>query len=52
MMHHPDQTEQPIQGPRVVLPRPVQCLRHHKWMAACADCREARAPGSRAAAPR
>jgi len=22
--------------------RPVRCLRHHVWMAACDDCRDAR----------
>jgi hypothetical protein len=22
-------------------PRPARCLRHHVWMAACGDCRDA-----------
>jgi hypothetical protein len=30
-------------------PRPAQCLRHHVWMAACPDCRDARIPRQRAA---
>lgn len=25
------------------LPRPALCLRHHVWMAACDDCRDAHA---------
>src|SRR5437764_1039480 len=35
--HDPDTT-------KLIVPdeRPVQCLRHHVWMAACADCRDAR----------
>ncbi|MGY1718782.1 MULTISPECIES: hypothetical protein [unclassified Blastococcus] len=37
---------------------PVRCLRHHVWMAACPDCRDAhrtpahRTPGARTPAPR
>lgn len=43
-VHHPTDTTQPPTTPsRVVLPRPAQCLRHRKWMAACTDCRDARA---------
>jgi hypothetical protein len=42
-VHHPtDQTQHPTTPSRMVLPRPAQCLRHHKWMAACTDCKDAR----------
>ena len=27
-------------------PRRARCLRHHVWMAACTDCRDARAEGT------
>jgi hypothetical protein len=52
--HHPtDQTPHPTTPSRIVLSRPAQCLRHHKWMAACTDCRDARAADrQRAAASR
>jgi hypothetical protein len=26
-----------------VVPRPARCYRHHVWMAACPDCRDAHA---------
>jgi hypothetical protein len=35
----PDPTDQVPVHPR----RPARCLRHHVWMAACGQCREARA---------
>lgn len=33
----PDRPDDRLQRP----PRPVICLRHHVWMAACDDCRAA-----------
>ncbi|MFW3169689.1 hypothetical protein [Geodermatophilus sp. CPCC 206100] len=36
-VHHPTDPVRPD-------PRPVRCLRHHVWMAACDDCRDARTP--------
>ena len=53
-LHHPNGPEQsPTTLSRVSLARPAQCLRHHKWMAACDDCRDARtADRSRLAARR
>ena len=51
--HHPTDTTQPTNPSRIVLPRAAQCLRHHKWMAACTDCKDARvADRPRAAASR
>jgi hypothetical protein len=41
-VHHPTDQTNPTPS-RIVLQRPAQCLRHHKWMAACTDCRDARA---------
>lgn len=35
--HHPHR------DPTVLLPATLRCLRHHVWMAACGDCRAARA---------
>jgi hypothetical protein len=35
--------------PRPETQRRARCLRHHVWMAACADCKDARAlPAERA----
>jgi hypothetical protein len=40
--HHPN-------DPKNIADPPVRCLRHHVWMAACPDCRDARIPRQRAA---
>jgi hypothetical protein len=44
--HHPD--------PKTTVPqREARCLRHHVWMAACDDCRDAHAvPRQRTATDR